>query len=73
MVFLYRKHEFWKAHFDFLGYGISGDLKEYLAGRFEEDDVDSELQKTIRDNLYERTVPCKILNLNPSIIMLLRK
>ena len=42
-----------------VGYGITGDLKEYLALRFEDDDIDSDLQKTIRDNLYERTVPCK--------------
>ena len=43
--------------------------------RFEEDELDSDLQKTIRDNLYERTVPCKYctgvvtvkhFNLNPN-------
>lgn len=35
------------------------DLKQYLASRFQKGSVDHDLQQTIRDNLYLRTVPCK--------------
>lgn len=35
------------------------DLKQYLAARFQKGSVDHDLQQTIRDNLYLRTVPCK--------------
>ncbi|XP_052067223.1 membrane-associated guanylate kinase, WW and PDZ domain-containing protein 2-like isoform X2 [Mytilus californianus] len=34
------------------------DLKQYLAARFQKGSVDHDLQQTIRDNLYLRTVPC---------------
>ncbi|EDV25800.1 uncharacterized protein TRIADDRAFT_24598, partial [Trichoplax adhaerens] len=34
------------------------DLRQYLRSRFQRDSADHELQQTIRDNLYMRTVPC---------------
>ena len=37
--------------------GLSKDLREYLTTRFAKGSVDHELQTTIRDNLYLRTVP----------------
>ncbi|XP_032239882.2 membrane-associated guanylate kinase, WW and PDZ domain-containing protein 1 isoform X2 [Nematostella vectensis] len=40
------------------GLGITKDLRQFLAGRFDSDSVDSALQLTIRENLYRRTVPC---------------
>ena len=36
---------------------ITTDLRQYLNTRFPKGDVDHELQNTIRDNLYNRTVP----------------
>ena len=36
---------------------ITTDLRQYLNTRFPKGDVDHELQNTIRDNLYLRTVP----------------
>uniref|UniRef100_A0A8C4WYM6 Membrane associated guanylate kinase, WW and PDZ domain containing 1 n=1 Tax=Eptatretus burgeri TaxID=7764 RepID=A0A8C4WYM6_EPTBU len=37
---------------------LSIDLKHYLSQRFQKGSTDHELQQTIRDNLYLRTVPC---------------
>lgn len=42
-----------------VGHGINRDLREYLAARFEKNTIDNDLQQTIRENLYRRTVPCK--------------
>lgn len=42
----------------FPGLGITRDLRKYLGTRFQRGSVDHELQQTIRDNLYMRTVPC---------------
>ncbi|XP_057379722.1 membrane-associated guanylate kinase, WW and PDZ domain-containing protein 1-like isoform X1 [Daphnia carinata] len=39
------------------GGGLTKDLREYLTTRFAKGSVDHELQTTIRDNLYLRTVP----------------
>jgi atrophin-1 interacting protein 1/endothelial cell adhesion protein len=44
------------AHFHFSG-AITTDLRQYLNTRFPKGGVDHELQNTIRDNLYLRTVP----------------
>ncbi|UJR23490.1 hypothetical protein I4U23_026488 [Adineta vaga] len=38
--------------------GLTKDLRQFLDGRFEKDSIDNDLQQTIRDNLYMRTVPC---------------
>ena len=35
------------------------DLRQYLASRFPKGSIDHDLQQTIRDNLYLRTVPCE--------------
>ena len=40
------------------GEQISRDLQKYLSTRFDKVSVDSDLQQTIRENLYNRTVPC---------------
>lgn len=37
---------------------LTKDLKQFLAGGFQKGSLDHELQNTIRDNLYMRTVPC---------------
>ena len=37
--------------------GLSKDLHSYLSQRYAKGSVDHELQNTIRDNLYLRTVP----------------
>ena len=37
--------------------GLSKDLRQYLNTRFAKGSVDHDLQNTIRDNLYLRTVP----------------
>ena len=39
--------------------GLTKDLRQFLDGRFEKGSIDYDLQQTIRDNLYMRTVPCK--------------
>ena len=39
-------------------FGLPIDLKEYLSRRFVRASIDHELQSTIRDNIYIRTVPC---------------
>ena len=41
----------------FITGAITTDLRQYLNTRFPKGDVDHELQNTIRDNLYLRTVP----------------
>ncbi|CAF0822711.1 unnamed protein product [Adineta steineri] len=38
--------------------GLTKDLRQFLDGRFEKGSIDHDLQQTIRDNLYMRTVPC---------------
>nr|KAG5711460.1 hypothetical protein BaRGS_025887 [Batillaria attramentaria] len=38
---------------------LTKDLRQYLGTRFPKGSVDHDLQQTIRDNLYMRTVPCK--------------
>lgn len=38
---------------------ITRDLQKYLSTRFDKTSIDSDLQQTIRENLYNRTVPCK--------------
>ncbi|CAH1783197.1 unnamed protein product [Owenia fusiformis] len=37
---------------------LTRDLRTYLNTRFQKSSVDHDLQQTIRDNLYTRTVPC---------------
>ncbi|XP_070193690.1 membrane-associated guanylate kinase, WW and PDZ domain-containing protein 1-like isoform X2 [Littorina saxatilis] len=37
---------------------MTKDLRQYLATRFPKGSIDHDLQQTIRDNLYMRTVPC---------------
>lgn len=39
-------------------FGLPIDLREYLGRRFVQGSVDHELQTTIRDNVYLRTIPC---------------
>lgn len=39
-------------------FGLPIDLKEYLSRRFVRGSIDHDLQATIRDNVYLRTVPC---------------
>ena len=38
---------------------LTKDLAMYLARRFPKGSIDHEMQQTIRDNLYTRTIPCK--------------
>ncbi len=40
---------------------LTKDLRIYLNTRFQKNSLDHDLQQTIRDNLYMRTVPCKLL------------
>ncbi|XP_035677581.1 membrane-associated guanylate kinase, WW and PDZ domain-containing protein 1-like isoform X4 [Branchiostoma floridae] len=40
------------------GQGLTKDLRQYLNTRFQKGSVDHDLQQTIRDNVYLRTVPC---------------
>lgn len=39
-------------------FGLPIDLREYLSRRFVRGSVDHDLQTTIRDNVYLRTIPC---------------
>ena len=39
-------------------FGLPIDLREYLSRRFVRNTVDHDLQATIRDNVYMRTIPC---------------
>lgn len=43
--------------FPFLAGSLTRDLRQYLNTRFQKGSVDHELQNTIRDNVYLRTVP----------------
>ncbi|CAF1948510.1 unnamed protein product [Rotaria magnacalcarata] len=38
--------------------GLTKDLRQFLDARFQKGSIDHDLQQTIRDNLYMRTVPC---------------
>ncbi|CAF3358587.1 unnamed protein product [Rotaria sp. Silwood1] len=40
------------------GRGLTKDLRQFLDARFQKGSIDHDLQQTIRDNLYMRTVPC---------------
>ena len=40
---------------------MTKNLRQYLDGHFEKESLDQQLQKTIRDNLYMRTIPCNEL------------
>ncbi|CAF2722128.1 unnamed protein product [Rotaria sp. Silwood2] len=37
---------------------VKSDLRQFLDARFQKGSIDHDLQQTIRDNLYMRTVPC---------------
>ena len=60
-----EKHHKFLQHFSSLKYSnrsrfsgsITSDLRQYLNTRFPKGGVDHDLQNTIRDNLYLRTVP----------------
>ena len=43
--------------------GLTKDLRQFLDARFQKGSIDHELQQTIRDNLYMRTVPCNSIDL----------
>jgi hypothetical protein len=45
--------------FLFIEIGLTKDLRQFLDARFQKGSIDHDLQQTIRDNLYMRTVPCK--------------
>jgi hypothetical protein len=45
--------------FLFIVTGLTKDLRQFLDARFQKGSIDHDLQQTIRDNLYMRTVPCK--------------
>lgn len=47
-------------------FGLPIDLKEYLSRRFVRASIDHELQSTIRDNIYVRTVPCTTRSPKPN-------
>ena len=47
--------------FVFAGQTLTKDLRKYLNMRFQKGSIDHDLQSTIRENLYVRTVPCKYL------------
>jgi hypothetical protein len=38
--------------------GLTKDLRQFLDARFQKGSIDHDLQQTIRENLYMRTVPC---------------
>jgi len=40
--------------------GLTKDLRQFLDARFQKGSMDHDLQQTIRDNLYMRTVPCNL-------------
>jgi hypothetical protein len=45
----------------YIGSSLTKDLALYLATRFPKGSIDHEMQQIIRDNLYIRTIPCKLL------------
>ena len=46
-----------KSFFVFVSGALTSDLRQYLSTRFPKGGTDHELQNTIRDNVYLRTVP----------------
>lgn len=57
--------------FVFIGIGLTKDLRQFLDARFQKGSIDHDLQQTIRDNLYMRTVPCKYSSHRDSFISIL--
>ena len=53
-----QQYHFIRAVSSSSSFGLPIDLKEYLSRRFVRASIDHELQSTIRDNIYIRTVPC---------------
>ncbi|KAI8504048.1 Membrane-associated guanylate kinase, WW and PDZ domain-containing protein 3 [Branchiostoma belcheri] len=51
--------EYFLEIYNYRGQGLTKDLRQYLNTRFQKGSVDHDLQQTIRDNVYLRTVPCK--------------
>ncbi|RWS17992.1 membrane-associated guanylate kinase: WW and PDZ domain-containing protein 2-like protein [Dinothrombium tinctorium] len=49
-------------------FGLPIDLREYLSRRFVRGSIDQDLQATIRDNVYFRTIPCTTRPPRPSEI-----
>lgn len=47
--------------FSVVGNSLTRDLAQYLSTRFQKGSIDHELQQTIRDNLYTRTIPCEFV------------
>ncbi|RWS25753.1 Membrane-associated guanylate kinase: WW and PDZ domain-containing protein 2-like protein, partial [Leptotrombidium deliense] len=47
-------------------FGLPIDLREYLSRRFVRGSIDQDLQATIRDNVYFRTIPCTTRPPRPS-------
>jgi len=41
---------------------LTRDLQEFLNRRFQKGSVDHDLQQTIRNNIYKRTVPCEFIS-----------
>jgi hypothetical protein len=56
-VLFFRETKKLQIYLFILTGGLTKDLREYLTTRFAKGSVDHELQTTIRDNLYLRTVP----------------
>lgn len=52
-----QQYHFIKAVSSSSSFGLTIDLKEFLSKRFVRASIDHELQSTIRDNIYMRTVP----------------
>ncbi len=58
LKFVYEYLPHTNCRFVFAGL-LTKDLRQYLNARFHKNSVDHDLQQTIRDNLYMRTVPCE--------------
>ena len=54
---LFHPTEYLTSGISFVAGSLTRDLRTYLNTRFQKGSVDHELQNTIRDNLYLRTVP----------------
>lgn len=52
---------FTEFYFLFIAGYLGKDLRQHLNTRFPKNSPDCELQNTVRDNLYLRTVPCKYI------------
>ena len=52
-----QQYHFLKAVSSSSSFGLNIDLKEYLSRRFVRASIDHELQSTIRENVYIRTIP----------------